>query len=197
MRSSAANSTSWLDSAESGTDQLSDTYAGNTRWLNAPKNTFQPSGAFFEASSATASTAPRPIDSRRRAPLTEAAPGLQPTPNSPRGQIAVLGEWNGCVLDIDQSSSYFTASLKGVLGEGIEGEEEDALIPVSDVSDWDLELLKPGNFFRLSVIHEIQSSGQPRRYTQVVFRRLPAYRQQDLDVAGERARQRSRALRVE
>ena len=187
----------WSDSAESGTDQLSDTHFRNTQRSNAPTRTFRSSGAFYESANPTVDTSPRLSESRRRTQLTEAASGLQPTPNLPRGQIAVLGEWNGCVSDIDQSSAYFNASLKGVLGEGIEGEEEDASIPVSDVSQWDMELLKPGNFFRLSVIYEIQPSGQPRRYTQVVFRRLPAYRQRDLEIAGERARQRSRALRVE
>lgn len=112
-----------------------------------------------------------------------------------RSTVTVLAEWNGCVLATN--GQYFTAELKGVFGEGVRGEEEDAEIPVSDVAESDSELLYPGNFFRLCVFYEIREDGQPRRYTQVVFRRLPAYRAPDLAKAAERALEIHRALRVE
>ena len=111
--------------------------------------------------------------------------------------IELLAEWNGCVMSIHSSGHSFSASLKGVVGEGVKDEEEDATIPISDVSEWDKDLLVPGNFFRLCVVHEVLPSGQPRRYTQVVFRRLPAYRRHDLDQAAERGRELARGLRVE
>lgn len=111
--------------------------------------------------------------------------------------VELLAEWNGCVTSIQSSGHSFAATLKGVAGEGVKGEEEDATIPVTDVSDWDKDLLRTGNFFRLCVIYEILPTGQPRRYTQVVFRRLPAYRQHDLDQAAERGRELARGLRVE
>lgn len=109
----------------------------------------------------------------------------------------VLAEWSGYVTGIQPEALFFSASLKGVTGNGVKGEEDDAVIPVSDVSDWDRELLQLGSFFRLCVMHEITRSGQPRRYTQVIFRRLPAYRQVDLDKAQERGLELARRLRVD
>jgi len=109
----------------------------------------------------------------------------------------LLAEWSGCVTSIQEDGFYFSATLSGVEGQGVKNEEEDAIIPITDVSEWDKDLLSPGNFFRLCVMYEVSSSGQPRRYTQVVFRRLPAYRQQDLDEALERGRKLARGLRVE
>lgn len=120
-----------------------------------------------------------------------------PTVRISTGRIParLRAEWSGYVVGLD--SLYFSAALKGVFGEGIQGEEEDAEIPISDVSQSDKELLQVGNFFRLCVFYEIQENGQPRRYTQVVFRRLPAYRAVDLALAAERAAEPHRALRVE
>lgn len=123
-------------------------------------------------------------------PLQDFAPSRQTS-------TEVLAEWNGCVTFIDPKGHSFSASLTGITGEGVKGEEEDAIIPITDVSEWDKSLLKLGNFFRLCVIHEIDPSGQPRRYTQVVFRRLPAYHQHELNQANERGLALARELRVE
>ena len=109
----------------------------------------------------------------------------------------VLAEWSGVVTEINSEGSYFGASLKGIKGDGVKGEEEHASIPTEDISEWDSDLLKLGNYFRLCVVHEISPSGQPRRYTQVVFRRMPAYRQVDLDLALERGKLLASKLRVE
>jgi hypothetical protein len=111
--------------------------------------------------------------------------------------VELLAEWNGCVTSVKTAGHYFSATLKGVIGLGVKGEEEDATIPIADVSESDKDLLRPGNFFRLCITCEILPTGQPRRYTQVVFRRLPAYRQHDLDQAAERGRELARGLRVE
>jgi hypothetical protein len=112
-------------------------------------------------------------------------------------QSKLLAEWNGYVTEVSKDGEYFAASLQGIRGEGVKDEEDDALIPISDVSKSDMALLKPGNYFRLCVMHEVNKAGQPRRYTQLVFRRLPAYRKQDLDYAEERGRELARGLRVE
>lgn len=112
-----------------------------------------------------------------------------------RNPAVLLAEWNGCVSSVEDY--YFTAELTGIVGDGITGEQEDAEIPLSDVAPSDSELLRPGNFFRLCVFYETQEDGRPRRYTQLVFRRLPAYRAHDLAQAMERARERHNALRVE
>lgn len=138
----------------------------------------------------------RPADTsvdKRKPPLTMAVPAVRES----APPLELLAEWNGYVTDIQAEGHFFYASLKGVKGEGVKDEEEDAVIPISDVSNTDRELLRPGNYFRLCVMYEVLPSGQPRRYTQVVFRRLPAYRQPDLDQAMARGRELARGLRVE
>jgi hypothetical protein len=109
----------------------------------------------------------------------------------------LLAEWDGYVTSIQKNGIFFSAVLHGVKGAGVKGQEEDAVIPISDVADWDKELLREGNFFRLCVKQGFSPSGQPIRFTMVIFRRMPAYRQQDLDEALVRGRQLARSLRVE
>ena len=116
------------------------------------------------------------------------------SPTPARTPATFLAEWNGSVSSIEEH--FLTATLKGVYGEGIQGEYEEAEIPISDISESDMELLRPGNIFRLCVFYEISEDGQPRRSTQVVFRRLPAYRQHDLERAMERGDALHRGLRV-
>ena len=117
--------------------------------------------------------------------------------NSSRASSVVLAEWNGCVTRFDSEASHFSAALTGIRGRGVSGEEEDAQIPVDDVSAYDRALLQPGNFFRLSVVYEVAPNGQPRRSTQVVFRRLPVYLRDDLQRVEAEAREFARGLRVE
>ena len=99
------------------------------------------------------------------------------------GSVEQLAEWSGYVTSIQEEGYSFSATLTGVSGIGVEGEQDDAIIPVSDVAEADKELLRVGNFFRLCVTQEVTKSGQPRRYTQVIFRRMPAYRREDLESA--------------
>jgi hypothetical protein len=124
-----------------------------------------------------------------------------PTLTTPKliGRVAseVLAEWSGCVTSIQEEGAFFTATLDGVKGNGVKGQEEDANIPITDVAQWDRELLREGNFFRLCVIQGFDASGDPIRSTKVVFRRMPAYRQQDLERALERGRELAGRLRVE
>lgn len=110
-------------------------------------------------------------------------------------QSELLAEWDGFVTDIGEH--YFSASLNGVFGQGVEGESEEAEIPISDVNRSELDLFGIGSVFRLCVLHEELPNGQPRRFTQVVFRRLPAYRSKDIKAAEERADLIHQRLRVE
>lgn len=119
------------------------------------------------------------------------------TPSTTATPAILLAEWSGCVVEIDKSGHFFRASLKGIAGEQVKGEEEEALIPISDVSAADMQLLRAGNFFRLCVMHEKQRNGQTRRFTQIIFRRLPAYHRSDIEDAESWADEIARALRVE
>lgn len=118
-----------------------------------------------------------------------------PVPNGV--SIQQLAEWSGYVTSIQEEGYSFSASLKGVSGTGVVGEQDDAIIPISDVAPGDKELLQIGNFFRLCVTQEIDKSGQPRRYTQVIFRRMPSYRRDDLDLALERGDELANGLLLE
>lgn len=107
----------------------------------------------------------------------------------------LLAEWHGQVLEIGADS--FTAQLKGRHGNGVSGMEEEAVIPLEDVRDSDKELLAPGAFFSLCISYEINASGSKRRFAEVIFRRMPSYRREELEAARVRAREIVRGLRLE
>jgi len=106
----------------------------------------------------------------------------------------LLAEWHGQVTEV--LASAFVAELKGRHGEGVAGKEEVAVIPRDEVSPDDAELLEPGAFFSLCIAYEQSSRGR-RKFTTVVFRRLPAYRREELEEARERGRRIARGLRLE
>jgi hypothetical protein len=113
---------------------------------------------------------------------------------SPKNQV--VAEWHGMVTELLESN--FVAELQGILGVGVRGAIEEAVIPIDEVREEDRGLLEPGAFFRLCVNNAIRSDGKTRRrFTDVVFRRLPAYRRDELEEAAERGRAIARAIRVE
>ena len=114
--------------------------------------------------------------------------------SAPFSSSQPLAEWHGEV-DIIEGET-FTATLRGNIGEGVAGVVEEALIPIADLRPDDLPLLQEGAFFRLCVTY-VQDRGARRRVTDVVFRRMPAYRREELEGAQESARELLRALRVE
>jgi hypothetical protein len=107
----------------------------------------------------------------------------------------LLAEWHGQVTEVLEKS--FAAQLIGCHGSGVLGEEEDAIIPIDEVRETDLALLESGAFFRLCISYEVSPQGNKRRYTEVVFRRLPAYRKEELAQAQTLGRELARGLRVE
>jgi len=114
----------------------------------------------------------------------------------PKGNTdAVIAEWQGYVTRI--SDQTIEARLAGLTGEGVAGEAEEATIPRSEVTKADQSLLAVGALFRLCISYEKTPAGERRRYSTLVFRRLPAYRQQDLDDAHERTRARVDGLRLD
>lgn len=106
----------------------------------------------------------------------------------------VIAEWHGQVIAVEQS--YFIAELKGTIGVGVAGSLEEAQIPRDEVRQDDRNLLREGAFFRLCVNWELVN-GSKRRVTDVVFRRMPAYRRDELEDARKAAVDLFNALRVE
>ena len=73
---------------------------------------------------------------------------------------------------------------------------EEAQIPRDEVRQDDRDLLREGAFFRLCVNWELVN-GSRRRVTDIVFRRMPAYRRDELEDARKAAVDLFHALRVE
>lgn len=107
----------------------------------------------------------------------------------------LLAEWHGQVTHIHADS--FTAQLKGRFGECVQGSEDEAVIPVEDVRDEDKELFEVGAFFSLCISYEVSPTGSKRRFTEVIFRRMPAFRREELEAAAGRAKEIVRGLRLE
>lgn len=120
-----------------------------------------------------------------------ASPLFNHQPRKPSPEV--LAEWDGYVESIDADADYFTARMRGLHGDGVEGKDEEAEIPISDVDDEDRDLLTIGAFFRLTITYE---SRPKRRYTTVQFRRLPAYTKRELDGARALAEELFNGLRL-
>lgn len=140
-----------------------------------------------------APTSATPVDSTLDA-STEEVQNLAPKTEAV-ATSRLIAEWHGFVASVE--SDHFLAELRGRHGEGVLGAHDEALIPISDVRDSDKLLLKEGAFFRLCISYEIDPRGSKRRFTEIVFRRLPAYRPSDLDDARNRGLEIARALRLE
>lgn len=123
-------------------------------------------------------------------------------PVSPRRQqnaeatpvIEVVAEWDGYVEEIHKD--FFVARMRGLKGKGVEGKDEEAEIPVSDVDDADRDLLALGGFFRLTITYESPKIGMKRRYTTVQFRRLPAYSERQIEAAHRQASELQSAIQL-
>ena len=105
--------------------------------------------------------------------------------NMPQVSFHVLQEWEGYVTKIEKDD--FTVRLLD-LTAGSSHEEEEAIIPFSEISEDDLKRLRLGSVFRWVIGYERSASGTKRRVSEVVFRELPVVTKQDLAEAEERAR---------
>lgn len=114
---------------------------------------------------------------------------------TPLARSELVAEWHGQVTKVLDES--FVAELRGVSGKNVGGSLEEAEIPLGEVRDDDLALVRVGAFFRLCVSYEKSTTGTRRRYAEVIFRRLPAYRREELEEAAAEAEQILRDIRVE
>lgn len=164
-----------------------------------PGSSGQPSSQFTQDATISAPKIPafpRRITTQRDTAVQGKDSSAAPTYEKPeRATSQLLAEWRGQVSAIFDDA--FSAELKGRHGEGVIGSEEEALIPLDDVRSDDRDLVRPGAFFSLCVCYESSVDGQRRRFTDVVFRRLPAYRLEELELARDRARELVRGLRLE
>ena len=104
-----------------------------------------------------------------------------------------LQEWEGHVLEI--GSDEFLAALID-LTAGSSHEEEEAIIPLTEISDHDAVTLRVGAIFRWVIGYERSPSGTKKRVSQIVFRDLPRITDRDLQQGKEWARETRRAFEL-
>jgi hypothetical protein len=110
--------------------------------------------------------------------INKAIAAAFPPPHRPTVlSLQPLQEWEGYVAEVGEE--IFTARLLDVTAGG-KYEEEIADFPIADLSDTDLELLKPGAVFRWVIGYQRQIGGTKRRVSQITFRRMPAWTKKDL-----------------
>ncbi len=100
-----------------------------------------------------------------------------------RVMFHALQEWEGYVLE--KGTEEFTAKLIDYSHSPFGSlamrprEEEEATIPLSEISENDLERVRPGSIFRWVIGYERLASGTKRRISQIVFRDLPVMTERD------------------
>ncbi len=97
----------------------------------------------------------------------------------------VLQKWEGYVIEIGEDD--FTVRLLD-LTAGSSHEEEEAVIPLAEISEDDLKHLRLGSIFRWVIGYERSKSGTKQRVSQIVFRELPIVTKQDIAEAEEWAK---------
>ena len=130
-------------------------------------------------------------DSAGSAPVVDFPP--RPKPASPRAVLHALQEWEGYVVELGPGE--FVARLVDLTG-GSSHEEEEAIIPLEEVSESDAAKMAVGSIFRWVIGYERSLAGTKRRVSQIVFRDLPRITQSDFREGREWARETLRALKL-
>ena len=94
----------------------------------------------------------------------------------PQATFHALQEWEGYVLDVNTDD--FTAKLLDLTARP--SMEEEAVIPLCEISDVDRRRLKHGSIFRWVIGYE-NRRGTKRRISQIVFRDLPVLTRRDVE----------------
>ena len=95
----------------------------------------------------------------------------------PAVTLHALQEWEGYVLDI--RATDFVAHLVDLTVSSSQ-EEEEAVIPLTEISDDDAFKMREGSIFRWVIGYERSAAGTKKRVSQIVFRDLPAMTKSDL-----------------
>jgi hypothetical protein len=146
--------------------------------------------------------APSTVSSREQqhATATRAVVNLdQLFPDKPRlrpreATFTPLQEWEGYVVDVGKET--FTARLIDLTSNDAQ-EEEEADFPVTDLSDSDQQMLRPGAIFRWAIGYRRTRGGTKERISRIVFRRLPAWTARELKENRRKAEELAAALQGE
>ena len=110
---------------------------------------------------------------------------------APKATFHALQEWEGYVVEIGETD--FVARLIDVTA-GSEHEDEEATIPLDQISDRDAERIREGSIFRWVIGYECSASGTRKRVSRIVFRDEPATTEADLRDAEAWAEETARAF---
>lgn len=96
-------------------------------------------------------------------------------------RLDVRQSWEGVVLSIFEEDALFTARLHNITDPT--SFDAEATFEIADVSNNDRDLLRIGGVFRWMIGYRRLSYGQMDRVSAIVFRRLPAWTEEDLKQA--------------
>jgi hypothetical protein len=89
-----------------------------------------------------------------------------------------LQKWEGVVLEVWEDA--FLARLVDLTRPG---PDEEAEFPLDEISEEDRPLVRPGAIFYWNIGYHDSSSGQRTRASIIRFRRLPAWRREEIEAA--------------
>lgn len=94
-----------------------------------------------------------------------------------------LQKWEGVVIEV--MKDYFLAKLNDLT---IKGPDEEAEFPIEEISEEDRKLIKPGAVFYWNIGYHDSHRGQRTRVSIMRFRRLPAWRKEEIEASKHEAR---------
>ena len=115
----------------------------------------------------------------------------RPSPAGPRATLHALQEWEGYVVEVGRDE--LVARLVD-LTAGSAHEEEEAVIPLAEISEPDVANVRAGSIFRWVIGYERSPSGTKKRVSQIVFRDLPRMTERDFREARSWAQEMQRAF---
>ena len=110
---------------------------------------------------------------------------------APTASFHALQEWEGYVVEM--RATDFLAHLTD-LTAGASHEQEEAIIPLTELSDRDAARMTTGSVFRWVIGYERSPAGTKKRVSQIVLRDLPAMTEADLRSGEEWARETMQAF---
>ena len=96
---------------------------------------------------------------------------------APADTLHALQEWEGYVLEIRPQD--VVARLIDLTAGALQ-EEEEAVIPLAEISDDDVAKMREGSIFRWVIGYKRTEVGTKERVSRIVFRDLPAMTKSDL-----------------
>ena len=111
----------------------------------------------------------------------------------PNDGMAVVQEWEGYVLEV--VGDEFVARLVDITA-GSSHEDEEAVIPLAEISDGDAAALRVGGIFRWVIGYECPPSGTKKWVSQIVFRDRSRITERDYQEGREWARKTIQAFKL-